>query len=182
MPRSVSVRACNDTNPTFGARKDEQSHVKNATEATYSSVKLMQPRRGRNASRSSWKKSAWRASSLSCVSIFRLQRNNLPLVLPPPLLSLVSFSSRKKTRVSIVILFNVFFLNKFISLGSLVLYFLHAHICFSCIYSPFQASKRKVIPRVSNVNYGIRFILSLLLFVCMLKRWATIFFPDAHFV
>lgn len=35
VPRSVmSVRACNDTNPTFGARKDRQSHVKN-----------MQPRR-----------------------------------------------------------------------------------------------------------------------------------------
>lgn len=45
MCQEVSVRACNDTNPTFGARKDEQSHVKNATEATYSSVKLMQPRR-----------------------------------------------------------------------------------------------------------------------------------------
>lgn len=72
MCQEVSVRACNDTNPTFGARKDEQSHVKNATEATYSSVKLMQPRRAETPRVLAGK--SQRDERRCCgVSIFRLQ-------------------------------------------------------------------------------------------------------------
>lgn len=164
MCQEVSrCRACNDTNPTFGARKDEQSHVKNATEATYSSVKLMQPRRGRNASRSSWKKSAWRASSLWCVSIFRLQRNNLPLMAFFSSLSSLSISlffSRflpgKKTayRSRYFLMRFFFFIIHLFPLGPSLCTFYAPTPVFPAFYRPFRASERtseKLPPRVSNV-------------------------------
>lgn len=134
MCQEVSVRACNDTNPTFGARKDEQSHVKNATEATYSSVKLMQPRRAETPRVLAGKS---QRDERRCCGVYQFSdynettsRSRVLLFFP------LSLSFRKKKRhISIAILFNAFFQMHLhvISLGSRFIYFLCAYARFSRI-------------------------------------------------
>lgn len=161
MCQEVSMRACNDTNPTFGTRKDEQSHVKNATEATYSSVKLMQPRRAETrvlAGKS-------QRDERLVTAVYQFSDYNETTFRARAFFSL---SFRKKTHISIMVLFNAFFKCIYtLFLLGIVLHFLHIRLFF---FNFIHYSKQVSENYFMNLHklqyiYIYRFCCKLLLFI-----------------